>query len=489
MGKWQRKPYQNQSHRDSALYKINNGRERQGPRALIDAYGTDDRTTTSSDRALRIERLDTNGLDHRSSTMLWQNSDEEEFNWEAMSPTLTEHSRRDNFLPSSIRNYKSRPDLGPSRSMAVESDIRNRWSSQGQLPAADESPPEDAISSLSVRSFVSHLLDCLMYAVLGICFPPLIRLIKKVFFFFLALQFGRGGPAGNVSQFHGDNVLPVVQRYTQESWNTHHHHTQPPTHLNPRGSVTDNLPPFMDKFSDVENQALLPVTELRPAISTSGGLRPPLYLNISHPPPLRPILPMQSHKGQYDYINSASQGLNKPFNTPGQLSDRFENKERFPQLPNQASLVAPVNPQNPRLTPFQPRHLPVTAPGPRPDSGYVQVHASAGGVGLLNPVLPPHLANIPNSSFHSHGRGFPPLPAGLPPPLQTILPQNSGQAVSGQQHPGGGFSNLITSLMAQGLISLNKPNPVQVQLSPLPACYCRGLIFRVNFAWVLTVLS
>ena len=87
--------------------------------------------------------------------MLWQNSDEEEFNWEAMSPTLADHSRSENFLPSSIsslRNFKARPDYGPSRIAGMDSDIRNRWSGQGHLPAADDSSSvtDDAVPSYAV---------------------------------------------------------------------------------------------------------------------------------------------------------------------------------------------------------------------------------------------------------------------------------------------------------------------------------------------------
>lgn len=100
--------------------------------------------------------------------MLWQNSDEEEFNWEAMSPTLADHSRSENFLPSSIsslRNFKPRPDYGPSRITGMDSDIRNRWSSQGQLPAAndfstvaDDVVPSNAVCFLNL--FPTHFISC-----------------------------------------------------------------------------------------------------------------------------------------------------------------------------------------------------------------------------------------------------------------------------------------------------------------------------------------
>lgn len=152
LGKWQRKQYHNQNQlENSAAYKFSNGRERQGPRALIDAYGSDNRKATLSDRPLLVERLETNGLDHRASSMSWQHTEEEEFDWEDMSPTLADRG-----TPiSSLTDFKARPGFVVPRTTRVESDTRNSWSSHSQLPSADDSSimAEDAASSLSVCFF------------------------------------------------------------------------------------------------------------------------------------------------------------------------------------------------------------------------------------------------------------------------------------------------------------------------------------------------
>lgn len=167
LGKWQRKQYHNQNRLEtSSAYKFSNGRELQGPRALIDAYGSDSRKTTLSDRPLQVEHLDTNGLDHRASSMSWQHTEEEEFDWEDMSPTLVDRGRTDEFLASSVsslRSFEARPGFVAPRTTQVESDTRNSWSSQAQLPAADDSSSvtEDAGSSLGVCFL--HLFPVIVY--------------------------------------------------------------------------------------------------------------------------------------------------------------------------------------------------------------------------------------------------------------------------------------------------------------------------------------
>ncbi|XP_024024697.1 polyadenylation and cleavage factor homolog 4 isoform X2 [Morus notabilis] len=413
LSKWQRKQYHNQNQIEApAPYKLSNGRERQGPRALIDAYGSDDRNTPSSDRPLRIERLGTNGVDHRPSSMSWQNTEEEEFDWEDMSPTLADHGRSEDFLQSSVsslRSFKPRPD------------IRNSWSGQAQLPAADDSSivSEDAVPSLG---------------------------------------FGRG-LLGNISRFQNEPNHNLVSRRPQEPWNMPHQLSQPSQHINSRGRA-------------------------------SVVLRPPVHVHTSHPLPLHPIMPTQNQQGQYDRINSSNPVKNQApskslYKSGGQQFDSFENKElsstKLPYLPIQNAIVAPVNQQNqmqtlqPQLLPTQEGHKnylsSLAAPVPHPvipnlGHGYIsQGRAASISTGLTNPVplLPLNLSanNIRNNSLNLQGGGPPPLPPGPPPnSLQAILPpHNADTAISSEQS--GAFSGLINSLMAQGLISLTKPNPVQ----------------------------
>ncbi|KAL5578924.1 hypothetical protein UlMin_011366 [Ulmus minor] len=446
--KWQRKHYNNQNPLEtSAAYKLSNGRELQGPRALIDAYGSDRRETISNDRPLQLERLDTNGLDHKVTSMAWQNTEEEEFDWEDMSPTLADHDRTNDFLPSSVPFGRPRPGFGGSRTSPSDSDGRNPWSSQAHLPTVDDSSfvTEDAVPSIA---------------------------------------FGRGSTG---KRFHNETNHNLVSRMPQEPWNKPHHLSQPSQHLVDsigRGrnfqmpllssslpsSGGENISRFIEKLPDDTPHNGPLIAEAR-----SLGLRPQLHVRNVYPPPLHSMFPTQNQKRQYDFMNSSNtvkaQGPNKSLYMPRQQLDNFGNKELNsikPQFPNQNALIFPHNQQNQGQTPLQSQPFPtkearehfltsVAAPvpphlvTPNLDRGYTsQGHGSA-----ISAVISNSISLIPNGSL-------PPLPPGLPPGLsQALLPtQNAGTAVPSQP-PGGAFSGLISSLMAQGLISLSKPTPVQ----------------------------
>ncbi|XP_062088895.1 polyadenylation and cleavage factor homolog 4 isoform X2 [Humulus lupulus] len=470
LGKWQRKQYHNQNQlENSAAYKVSNGREHQGPRALIDAYGSDNRKTTLSDRPLQVERIEANGLDHRASSMSWQHTEEEEFDWEDMSPTLAaDRGRTGEFLPS-LRSFKARPNFLAPRTTNVESDTRNSWSIQAQLPAADDSSValEDAVPSVG---------------------------------------FGRGLP-GKISRFQDETNHSLVPRYPQEHWNMAHLSQTSQHHSRGRGrnfqmpilSSGDNKSLFIDKLPDANTQLHGPSTvvsrmgsstidsfngESRSVAASSLVPRPSVHMHNPNVP-MHPVLPLRNQKVPYDFTNSSNTLNNQRLN---KTSYGFDNKElgltKLPQLSYQNVSIAHANQQNQMQNPLQPQLLPTQngrdsflnsmgAPlpphlvNPNLDRGYnSRGYAAAASTNLPNPVplgqlnLPSN--NIVNGSLQLQGGGLPPLPSGPPPTsLQAILPShNAGPAVSGQP-PGSAFSGLIGSLMAQGLISLTKPTPVQ----------------------------
>ncbi|RRT81783.1 hypothetical protein BHE74_00026827 [Ensete ventricosum] len=124
----------------STLYKLNNGAGKQHPRDLIDAYGNPRGRVSSYEKFSKVQRLDVNGRASEAAARKWKNSDEEEYDWEDMSPTLSDRSRR-NSLPRvgpsagsfNIRTSFSRPDPA-----VLESDFgRRSWPGQAQLHAAD----------------------------------------------------------------------------------------------------------------------------------------------------------------------------------------------------------------------------------------------------------------------------------------------------------------------------------------------------------------
>ncbi|CAN1222360.1 Polyadenylation and cleavage factor homolog 4 [Linum grandiflorum] len=82
----------------SAAYRISNGHEHLGPRALIDAYGDDKGKRIANKMPLQLDHVNVNGRSDRMGTRSWQNTEEEEFEWEDMSPTLNSRNRSNNLL-------------------------------------------------------------------------------------------------------------------------------------------------------------------------------------------------------------------------------------------------------------------------------------------------------------------------------------------------------------------------------------------------------
>ena len=103
------------------------------------------------------------------------------------------------------------------------------------------------------------------------------------------------------------------------------------------------------------------------------------------------------------------------------------------------------------------------------------------------PLLIP---NMPSGSLHLQGGTLPPFPPG-PPPASQMMPATENV---GDQPQSAAFSGLISSLMAQGLISLTKPTPIQVLILVRLFCtymyisysirlYLNEAIYFVGFCW------
>lgn len=174
LSEWQRKQYSGDGQNRfqiSMTYSLSNGHRRQSPRALIDAYGSDKSQETSSNKPLLVERLDINGKDNKVLSNSWQNTEEEEFDWEDMSPTLVDHSRKSGFLPSTIGFSRERTVNVAANATLSEQDTRKGWSSGSQLSPVDDSSviAEDAFAPSAVCFLNFHILFFQLYTVL-ICF-------------------------------------------------------------------------------------------------------------------------------------------------------------------------------------------------------------------------------------------------------------------------------------------------------------------------------
>lgn len=79
----------------STASNLINEREHENLRALIDAYGNDDRDASSKSKPLAVGLVGNSKV----ATISWQDTEEQEFDWEDMSPTLADEGRRNKAMP------------------------------------------------------------------------------------------------------------------------------------------------------------------------------------------------------------------------------------------------------------------------------------------------------------------------------------------------------------------------------------------------------
>lgn len=105
---------------------------KQSARELIDAYGNS-QGNDADERLPKMQRLESNGMASRSSAQKWLTSEEEEYTWEDMRPTL---SRNRNNIPSLPSPETSRAGFPGPNTGQLDSDIGMRsWQSQAPRPA------------------------------------------------------------------------------------------------------------------------------------------------------------------------------------------------------------------------------------------------------------------------------------------------------------------------------------------------------------------
>ncbi|WCJ20262.1 hypothetical protein M5689_002509 [Euphorbia peplus] len=462
INEWRRKPYPDDSHKRfeaPIAYSHSNGHGRQGPRALIDAYGEDERNKIPSNKSLLVDRLDSDGLGNKVAPMSWQNTEEEEFDWEDMSPTLADRSGGNNFLTARVppfRGPRDRPGFVTRDVSRLEADGRTSQSDQAQLSLMEDSSNimEDAVPILSSAR----------------------------------------GSTGKMPGFETERSQITGSHYPQEPWKLPHHFPHPTDRTREMSSPfsrsaasssgNESLAPLVENLPESDSQLLRPPTQqLRTsssAVPSSMGPWPIVNVHKSHPPPTHPIFPPQKQsRTQYDpRIQSnpaANQGSQKSSFMSDQQLNSLETKEPSFMKP---SFFAGMNHQNqPQLNPFAPQFHPPNGTRenfssplpphpllPQFDLGYGMPRHSMGmrmvPSNPMHPVRHPLPFNYQNS-FHSQSGMRPPLPS-APHPASQVIPmhQNTGPIASNQTP----FSGLIGSLMAQGLISLTNEPPLQDSL-------------------------
>ncbi|KAE9461698.1 hypothetical protein C3L33_06400, partial [Rhododendron williamsianum] len=451
--------------RPETLVVHNNGVELRRPRALIDAYGNDQRSQTPNYKPLTV---DVNGIENTSGAKTWQNTEEKEFDWEDMSPTLVDRSRSSDIVSSSIRpleSFRTRHGYGTQDAGPLDSDFRRiNWSSQSQSSVVKGSSiiSEDPV--------------------------PLSTTIS-----------GRGS-SSRITGLHDETTQFMRSRYPQDGFphylpqfSQHTHGSEGPSRnfqmFHPSGGEQNRL---INNFPDANVQyhgsSVVPSRIGDPsiaswkseALSTSvpppRGLWPPV--NVQKSLSTLP-LPLQNQSmSHFDSRNASNavpnQGLNKSFLPEHQFNSignkAISSMKQF-SFPNQQTVPTLSSPQNPdQVTSVQPQ-LPVShevrrnfippatfaAVGPMPSlvppisHGYNPALSNV----MSNPIPGVHpsipILNTPsNSLYFQRGSGFPPLPAGPRPDSSQMTPvsQNPVPIVPNPQ-AGGALSGLISSLMAQ----------------------------------------
>lgn len=145
---------------ENPAYRYSNGIDLQGPRALINAYGIDERQKPLSYKHLRVDYPNVNGTHKSASLKRWQNTEEEEFNWEDMSPTLGERNKSNDLFSSAIAppaSFGTRAGFGTHPDVPlVTSDFRSNRSKQAQLPVFNGSSLAEDVSAISVWYFMPY---------------------------------------------------------------------------------------------------------------------------------------------------------------------------------------------------------------------------------------------------------------------------------------------------------------------------------------------
>ncbi|KFK30997.1 hypothetical protein AALP_AA6G055300 [Arabis alpina] len=335
---------------------LGQGNDHERPRALIDAYGVDTSKHVTINKPIR----DMNGI-HSKMVTPWQNTEEEEFDWEDMSPTL-DRSRAGEFLRSSVPvlgSVRARPRVGNTSDFHLDSDIKNgvshqlreNWNLSQNFPHSSNRGNTIAGKDLKVLASSVGLVSS--NSEFGA--PPFDSFQDG------NLRFSRGPPMISRIGSSGADALP------DSSW----------PHLSARGS----------------NSIPVPSAHLHHLANPGNGMSNRLH-------------------GKHLY---------RPEISGSHLNDMTQqNQMLLNYMPSSSAMV------------------------PRPMQS-VLPHVSHG--------YPPQGSTIrPSLSIHG-GEGMHPLSSGALSQIGSIS-QNPLLAGSNQP-PGGAFSGLIGSLMAQGFISLN----------------------------------
>ncbi|KAL5978349.1 hypothetical protein ACLOJK_029466, partial [Asimina triloba] len=405
--------------------------------------------SASHDKHMVVNQPDANSIDNKLTVAQWQNIEEDEYDWEDMSPALADHNRGDDlrsfdFHIGNLNTACSSERLNAAPEPALQ---RSKWASHVQQSVVDEFTinVEDKIS---VQNSVH------------------IPMIDK-------------SPSGTGIQHKSFTQFP------------HSHYSWEPQHLlhdfQPR--EVDSQSPLSVNRIALSSEQRMPSTRIKSSSFQPPNVDIPLHMTSTsnlekhmllkqHSPPEAPTSctpPPKYHQPSFLPRIFQHKQMNGQFNfKDGDADGKMLNFTEH-QAPNQLDNLISLN-WPPIFEPHEIQGtLSETAAVQRPPhllSWSFNNVLSEGQDAVWNANLPSPLpvassASVmipcfPNASFQVQRFDLPPLTPGRP-PTSSQVGQSSQTACSVFPHPlpGGTFSGLISSLMAKGLISLPQPTTSQ----------------------------
>lgn len=440
-----------QSQESSTGHDLKNIYSKQRSRELIDAYGDHRETGNFHEKRPKVQQLDVIGITSKTTTRNWQSSEEEEFIWEDMSPTLANHDNRKSLQP--FRPSNERPGSSRPGDILLEHDLRrgDRADQASLHPLVDE----DKIPLIQYGhgSLNKYLDDAESQN------EPLLEYKSS-----RHLQ-DPGKPYSfqhNSQQIRGPNSQRRVPEYAYSVGATIPSFGQnlpaPHDHLPDAEMPFRRSPGFPSGNSNVYPPALEKHWARRQYTPPRSApvIRPPLPLvaippnrkhlegnkpEIDQGPNLSSVLPQQHYDRRFNYLNG-------PLQSSGQSSGSVNVR---PQSQEPSTSCQFQDAPGSFLLPAQPRGSSYLVPQP---PSYVQTQ----GHDVKNslPEIPSSygMQSLSDTGFHMPSGALPPLPTG---PHRVSLPMGpSSQNISSILSSG-----LISSLMSQGLISLKPPGQSQ----------------------------
>ncbi|XP_042440933.1 polyadenylation and cleavage factor homolog 4-like isoform X1 [Zingiber officinale] len=469
------------SSEDPRLYNLSNGYVKQNPRDLIDAYGNPRGRVSALEKYSKVWHLDMNDIASEAATRKWKNTDEEEYVWEDMSPTLSDRSRRNSltaFEPNA-GNFSIRKGFSKPNPALLESDFSRRsWPGHAQLSHADDpSYNDDRIASIGSqpglvksRDATINQMDMLPHyqesnhirdgGKLNYMLPPPSqqnlspRSRSKVAEMLPVAARGLTPMSGQRLLIPND-TLPDIEFPMLRSSNDHADSFKIDNSIIDRHSVQRPYSPAPTVLTSGHISQSLPLLPISQNQSPNRS-------SLDVPEPNRPSLIQGSHSSvpqqQYDLADSKDSDpfrvLTLRYQPPGVPHLSQQGKEKgFPiPLQSQGTYLNVLPPRQANASSYsvgQPLKL-------LPTLGHGVAKASA------FPFSKTYSAS--DASLHARGGLLPPLPRGPPPASSQAGPISQSISSSMSSSPASAFSGLINSLMAQGLISLNSNSQPQDSL-------------------------